>query len=163
MLCWPRRSCLSASNWFPRGTRRSLNMRTESRWSSLRLAISRNLSGHDRRAAAVFRPLNRSAVPPSANDLITLQDSMLLMLRQFSVTGAMPLVEAERVLWNRILRRPNAEFSCAAESPARSEPRRRHPYESEDRSRRQLQRDVMSPSAKRGTIRIAKCLQKERP
>jgi hypothetical protein len=30
-----------------------------------------HLSGHDRRAAAVFRPLNRSAAPPSANDLIT--------------------------------------------------------------------------------------------
>ena len=44
--------------------------------------MSRSLSGHVRRAAAVFRPLKRSSVPPSANDLITLQDSMLPMLRQ---------------------------------------------------------------------------------
>ncbi len=42
----------------------------------------RNLSGHALRAAAVFKPLKRSAVPPFANDLITIRDSMLPMLRQ---------------------------------------------------------------------------------
>jgi hypothetical protein len=39
---------------------------------------------------------------------------------------------------------PNMELSCAAESPARSEPQRRHPCEKEDHLRRQLKRFVMS-------------------
>ena len=36
----------------------------------------------------------------------------------------------------------NIELSCAAESPTRSEPQQRHPYEKEDYLRRQLQRLV---------------------
>jgi len=39
----------------------------------------------------------------------------------------------------------NIELSCAAESPARSEPQQRHLYEPEDNLRRQLQRFVMYP------------------
>jgi hypothetical protein len=40
------------------------------------------------------------------------------------------------------LEQPNIELSCAAESPARSEPQRRHTFEQEDNFRRQLQRFV---------------------
>ena len=40
------------------------------------------------------------------------------------------------------LNRHNIELSCAAESPARSEPQQRHPYEKEDHLWRQLQRFV---------------------
>src|SRR5271157_2444188 len=41
------------------------------------------------------------------------------------------------------LKQPNIELSCAAESPARSEPQRRHLDESKGHLRRQLQRLVM--------------------
>jgi hypothetical protein len=44
----------------------------------------------------------------------------------------------------RKLGQPNIELSCAAESPARSEPQQRHSYEKEDHLRRQLQRFVGS-------------------
>jgi len=47
-------------------------------------------------------------------------------------------------LSSTILQKSNIELSCAADSPARSEPKRRHLYEPEDRLRRQLQRFVMS-------------------
>ena len=42
-----------------------------------------------------------------------------------------------------ILGASNIELSCAAESPTRSEPEQRHPYEREYHLRRQLQRFVM--------------------
>jgi hypothetical protein len=48
-----------------------------------------------------------------------------------------------RKLSFRNLKQPNIELSCAAESPARSEPQQRHPFEPEDNLRRQLQRFVM--------------------
>src|SRR5271157_2260902 len=47
---------------------------------------------------------------------------------------------------------PNIELSCAAASPARSEPQRRHSYEKEDHLRRQLQRFVRLFLASKRTI-----------
>src|SRR5271157_345743 len=44
------------------------------------------------------------------------------------------------------LKEPNIELSCAAASPARSEPQQRHSGEPEDHLRRQLQRFVMRAS-----------------
>ena len=62
-----------------------------------------------------------------------------------SIGRVLGFTESARKRRSEILGRSNAEFSCAAESPARSEPQQRHLYEREDHLRRQLQRDVIRP------------------
>jgi hypothetical protein len=55
--------------------------------------------------------------------------------------------------------RDNIELSCAAASPARSEPQQRHSYEKEDHLRRQLQRFVMTRPVKTGATASASALR----
>ena len=62
-----------------------------------------------------------------------------------------PTLKAPNELWFWL---HNIELSCAAESPARSEPQRRHSYEKEDHLRRQLQRFVRSSSYDDARIRL---------
>jgi hypothetical protein len=149
MLYWPRRSRERASKLLPGGMRNSFRRAIESRCSSLLLATLHSCSGQILRASEVFWPLNRSSVPCSLNDRITAGKIAwfscyvkTIHQRHLSQYTTPYMAWKWRCYWSR---RPNIELSCAAESPARSEPQQRYHLESEDYLRRQLQRFVRSP------------------
>jgi len=66
-------------------------------------------------------------------------------------------IQTGRTPWQNapIYGAPNAEFSCVPESPTRSEPRQRHPHETEDHLGRQLQRDVMTRSLSKPGLAVS--------